>query len=230
MHYSIVFFCDMKLILLQMKQILSPMLKAAGQTMQMPFMTMEELVQLQFLTDKVVIPDEVYQALAKIRVGLKDEGIRPSDRRFKQSLSVLQAKAVINQRQVVQVDDLTILEHILWEKVDQKDAVSSIIGNHAYDDVTQTLYSLQNEANEVFYSILQDQSPEVEMEATQKMKAIVADLNKLKSHNQSREDDIDVLLDKVTSMQHEILDRILEPCYFDNLNEKRWSTSVFFKM
>ena len=206
------------------------MLKAAGQTMQMPFMTMEELVHLQFLTDNVVIPDEVYKALSKIRVGLRDEGIRPSDRRFKQSLSVLQAKALINQRQVVQMDDITILENVLWEKVDQKDTVSYIIRNHAHDVITQTLYSLQNEANEVFYSILHDQSPEAGMEATQKMKALVADLNKLKNHNQSRKADIDVLLDKVTAMQHEILDRILEPCYLDNLNENRWSTSIFFKM
>lgn len=206
------------------------MLKAAGQTIQMPFMTMEELLHLQFLTDRVVIPDEVYKALSKIRVELKDKGIRPSDRRFKQSLSVLQAKAMINQRQVVQMDDIAILENVLWEKVKQKDAVSYIIRNHAHDVITQTLYSLQNEANEVFYSILQDQSSEAGMEATQKMMALVADLNKLKNHNESRKADIDVLLNKVTSMQHEMLDRILEPCYLDNLKEKSCSTSIFFKM
>lgn len=206
------------------------MLKAAGQTIQMPFMTMEELLHLQFLTDRVVIPDEVYKALSKIRVELRDKGIRPSDRRFKQSLSVLQAKAMINQRQVVQMDDIAILENVLWEKVEQKDAVSYIIRNHAHDVITQTLYSLQNEANEVFYSILQDQSSEAGMEATQKMMALVADLNKLKNHNESRKADIDVLLNKVTSMQHEMLDRILEPCYLDNLKEKSCSTSIFFKM
>ncbi|WP_419957923.1 AAA family ATPase [Psychrobacillus psychrotolerans] len=204
------------------------MLKAAGQTIQMPFMTMEELLHLQFLTDRVVIPDEVYKALSKIRVELRDEGIRPSDRRFKQSLSVLQAKAMINQRQAVQMDDIAILENVLWEKVEQKDVVSYIIRNHAHDVITQTLYSLQNEANEVFYSILQDQSPETGMEATQKMMVLVADLNKLKNQNESRKADIDVLLNKVTSMQHEMLDRILEPCY--NLGEKRCSTSIFFKM
>ncbi|MFJ7827822.1 AAA family ATPase [Psychrobacillus sp. NPDC096623] len=206
------------------------MLKAAGQTMQMPFMTLEELVHLQFLTDNVIIPDEVYKALSKIRVGLRDEGIRPSDRRFKQSLSVLQAKAVISQRQVVQMDDMMILENVLWEKVDQKDIVSYIIRNHAHDVITQTLYSLKNEANEIFYSTLHDQSPEAGMEATQKMKALMAELNKLKIHNQSRQADIDVLLNKVTSMQQEILDRILEPCHLDNLNEQSWSSSIFFKM
>ena len=145
-------------------------------------------------------------------------------------MSVLQAKALINQRQVVEVDDITILENVLWEKVDQKEVVSYIIRNHAHDIITQTLYTLQNEANEVFYSILQDQSPEAGMEATQKMKDLVADLIKLKNHNQSRKADIDVLLDKVTSMQHEMLDRILEPCYLDKPNESRWSTSIFFKM
>lgn len=206
------------------------MLKAAGQTKQMPFMTMEELVHLQFLTDNVVIPDGVYKALSKIRVELRDEGIRPSDRRFKQSLSVLQAKALISQRQVVQLDDIMILENVLWEKVEQKDIVSYIIRNHAHDVITQTLYSLKNEANEVFYGILHDQSPEAGMEATQKMRALVADLNKLKIHHQSRQADIDVLLDKVTTMQHEILDRILEPCHLDKLNENRWSSSIFFKM
>lgn len=206
------------------------MLKAADRTIQMPFMTMEELLHLQVLTERVVIPDEVYKALAKIRVELRDEGIRPSDRRFKQSLSVLRAKAMINQRQVVQIDDIAILENVLWEKVEQKDAVSYIIRNHAHDVITETLYSLQNEANEVFYSILQDQSSEAGMEATQKMKTILADLNTLKYHHESRKTDIDALLNKVTSMQHEMLDRILEPCYLDNLKENRRSTSIFFKM
>ena len=206
------------------------MMKGTGQNQVMPSMTMDELIQLQFFTDMVTIPDEVYETLSEIRNELRDEGIRPSDRRFKQSLSVLQAKALINQRQVVKVDDIVILENALWETVDQKDTVSPIIRSHAQDVVTRALDSIQNEANEVFYSILQDHSTEAGMEATQKMKALVADLNKLKSHNQSRKADIDALLDKVNSMQHEILDSILEPWYFDAQNEKRGSTGIFFKM
>ena len=206
------------------------MMKGSGQNQVMPSLTLEELVQLQFVTDMVTIPDEVYEALSEIRNHLRDEGIRPSDRRFKQSLSVLQAKALINQRQVVEVYDLVILENVLWETVDQKDIVSNIIRNHSQDVVTQVLYSIQNEANEVFYSILQDHSPEVGMEATQKMKALVADLNKLKSNNQSRKTDIDALLNKVVSMEHGILDNILEPWLLDFQKEKREFTSTFFKM
>ncbi|MEK4402842.1 AAA family ATPase [Sporosarcina sp. FSL K6-6792] len=206
------------------------MMKGTGQNQAMPSFTMDELIQLQFLTDRVTIPDEVYEILSEIRTNLRDEGIRPSDRRFQQSLSVLQAKALINQRQVVKIDDIVILENVLWETVDQKDTVSSIIRNHSQDVVTQILYSIQNEANEVFYAILQDHSPEAGMEATQKMKALVADLKNLQSINQSRKADIGPLLDKVTSMEHEILDSILEPWYFESQNDKRGSTSTFFNM
>ena len=95
------------------------MMKDTGKNKLMPSITMEELLHFQYLTDMVEIPDVVYEALIKIRQGLKDEGIRPSDRRFKQSLSLLQAKALVNQRQIVTVEDLSILEHALWETVDQ---------------------------------------------------------------------------------------------------------------
>jgi len=204
------------------------MMKGVGQTQEVPSITLEELTELQLLTAKVIIPDEVYEALSKIRVELRDEGIRPSDRRFKQSLSVLQAKALLNQRQVVNVDDIEILENALWETVDQISTVSNVIRNHSQNIVTQTLYTIQNEATDVFYSMLQDHSAEVGMEANVKMKALLADLNQLKTHNQSRKVDINELIDKVTSMQHEILDRILDPYYFDAQNGKRQSTNVFF--
>ena len=54
------------------------MMKGNGQHQPMPSMTMEELIQLQFFTDMVAIPDEVYETLSKIRMELRDEGIRPS--------------------------------------------------------------------------------------------------------------------------------------------------------
>ena len=206
------------------------MMKGCDQNQVMPSMTMEELVQLQYFTDTVTIPDEVYESLSKIRNELRDEGIRPSDRRFKQSLSILQAKALLHQRQFVKVSDIVILENVLWETVDQREVVSAIIRNHSFDIVSQVLYSIQNEATEVFYTTLHDQSTEAGMEATQKMKTLVADLKKLKNDNQSRKADIDVLLDKVTSMEHEILNKIVEPWYLDSRKNQKESASNFFKM
>ena len=210
------------------------MMKGAGQDEPMPSMTMDELVQLQFSMDKVAIPDEVYETLSKIRKELRDEGIRPSDRRFKQSLSVLQAKALIKQRQVVEVDDIVFLENALWETVDQKEAASFIIRSHAQDIVTRVLDSLQIEAMEVFHSFLQDNSTDTAMEASHKMKALMANLNQLHQRNQSRAVDIDALLYKVNAMHQEILDGILEPMDFEAPHDKktieREYQGIFFKM
>lgn len=68
------------------------MMKGQGQTNKVPSITLDELKQYQFYSDMVTISDDVYMTLAAIRTKLKDEGIRPSDRRFKQSLTLLQAK------------------------------------------------------------------------------------------------------------------------------------------
>src|SRR5690606_29431097 len=150
------------------------MLKNEGQQMKMPALTLEELKHLQSFCDSVVIPEDVYTAIANIRKELRDEGIRPSDRRFKQSLSMLQARALIHSRKVVWIEDIIILENAVWETIEQKEIVSIIIRRHAQDTVIQKLDSLRFEAMEVFNSIRLDQSVEAAMEATQKMKAIEA--------------------------------------------------------
>lgn len=209
------------------------MMKNEGQHGQMPTMTMEDLIHFQFLTDMVAIQDEVYSAIAKIRKELRDEGIRPSDRRFKQSLSVLQARALIRNRKVVLVDDIVILENALWETIDQKETVSFIVRRHAQDTAIRALDSIQNEANEVFNSITRDNSVEAGMEATQKMKALEADLNKLKACHEGRDVEIDALLIKLKSMQQEILNAILEPMYFGALHGKKEigeSSGIHYKM
>lgn len=133
---------------------------------------------------------------------------------------MLQAKALINQRQVVKVDDIVILENALWETVDQKDNVSLIVRSHAQDVVTRKLDTIQEEASEIFSSMQTDASTDAGMEVTQKLKSLVADLNKLKKHNPSRDTDIDFLIDKMKAMQQEILDSILEPMDFGTASEK----------
>jgi MoxR-like ATPase len=209
------------------------MMKDPVQHRETPTMTIEELIHFQMLTDRVVIEDEVYNAILKIRNELWDEGIRPSDRRFKQSLSVLQARALIRGRKVVLVEDIVILENVLWETICQKETVSVIVHRHAEDAAIQALDSIQSEANEVLDSIMRDKSAEAGMEATQKMGALVADLNKMKGRFKGREMEIDALLIKVKSMEQEILNAILEPMYFHELNDKKemgMTAGIYYKM
>lgn len=180
------------------------MMKDTGRHHRMPTMTLEELIDLQHMTDQVAIQDDVYTALLKIRNELRDEGIRPSDRRFKQSLSLLQARALINKRQTVLPEDLILLEHSLWETTEQKEAVCVIVRRHARDALVRTLDSMKNEAKDIFERVRKDPSAEYGMEATQKLKKLEADLDGLKARHQGRAEEVDTVLLKVKSMQQEL--------------------------
>ncbi len=105
------------------------------QTTIIPKLTLEELMHHQLRVKAVTLPDAIYQTLAKIRTKLRDEGIRPSDRRFKQSLALLQAKAYLDGRFVVNRSDLALLEHVLWETVEQKAKTAEIIHEIAHDTI-----------------------------------------------------------------------------------------------
>ncbi|WP_413367600.1 AAA family ATPase [Lysinibacillus sp. 3P01SB] len=105
------------------------------QEISVPRLTFSELLYHQERVKTVKIPDAIYKALAKVRSKLRDEGIRPSDRRFKQSLSLLRAKAYLDGRFEVNRSDMTILEHALWETADQKGKTKEIIYEMVHDTV-----------------------------------------------------------------------------------------------
>lgn len=170
------------------------MLKGNGQERAMPSITLDELKQFQFYTDMVDIPDEVYDTLAYIRRELRDEGIRPSDRRFKQSLQLLQAKALIEQRQVVKVEDILLLSNTLWETADQKETVNQIVKESAQDRVTSELERIDNEIGDILIAIRENGSTDAGLEATQKLKELERQLNRLSNDNPDRKVDILPLL------------------------------------
>lgn len=62
----------------------------------------------------VDVPIGVLNDIAKLRITLLDEGVRPSDRRWGQCVGLLKASAYLNGRSVVDNDDLIVLENVLW--------------------------------------------------------------------------------------------------------------------
>lgn len=209
------------------------MLKMDHRPQTMPLIEMEELLQLQLHTGEIAIPEEVYASLALMRKELSDEGIRPSDRRFKQSLSLLQAKALLCKRQSVQSTDMIILENVLWETVDQKETASFIVRRHSQDTVIGTLDRVQSEAIEVFNVILQDHSTDAGREAVQKMNVLAAELKVLADKSPVHADTIHMLLAKVKAMKEEILSYTLEPMYVDAAATmrkfRREASKIFYK-
>ncbi|PYE49293.1 AAA family ATPase [Paenibacillus barcinonensis] len=152
-------------------------------------MNIEELFQLQFFSDTVVIPDEVFDALSKIRRELMDEGIRPSDRRFKQTLSVIRAKAVLAGRDKATLEDLMILKNSLWEKPEQQDKVMKIVRNYAQDAVKTRIQEIEAETAEIMKTLDQSSnSTDIAVESTKKLKSLVNELKKLQKDNPSRQE------------------------------------------
>lgn len=102
---------------------------------EIPKMTLQQLKTHQQNALLVTISDPIYKMIAKIRQNLHDEGIRPSDRRFKQSLSILRSKAYLEGRTEVSREDLTILYNVLWGTIEQKNITKEIINAVAFDSV-----------------------------------------------------------------------------------------------
>lgn len=149
-----------------------------GQT-ELPSMTMNELLEYQFMADMTSIPGEIYETLAEIRMDLEDEGIRPSDRRFKQSLSLLQAKAFLEGRKEVMRSDILLLEHALWVTPEQKETTAQVIRENAQDRVLKLIEDRKQEVHELQTSVDGGSSVEERIEVRNKMLTIKEELSEV---------------------------------------------------
>ncbi|KLU62302.1 ATPase RavA [Peptococcaceae bacterium CEB3] len=112
-----------------------------------PTITLEEMEQIQFQSEMMVtVPKDILEALRDIRDGLKTEGIRPSDRRFRQVLSLLKAAATIDDRDVVVRKDLSILVHSLWVTPEgsEREIVRTVVLDRSLDPVEREIAGLSD--------------------------------------------------------------------------------------
>lgn len=166
-------------------------------------MTMEDLYQLQSLSDTVTISDAMYDNLSQIRSELRDQGIQPSDRRFKQILSILRAKAVLAGRTSVVEEDLLILKHSLWEMPDQQDKVAKIIRLHAQDAIKTKVEDALSEVADVLHNLKKEgDTTDAALEAIKKIKSIAADLKVLQMESPTRLDIREALQSIQASLTH----------------------------
>ena len=116
---------------------------------QMDKLSLEELFWLQEKVKSIEVSDSIFKTLSKIRRQLADEGIRLSDRRFKQSLSILQARAFLSGRTAVLKADLAILKNVLWEFQEQKQTTAMIIHEIVHDSIEQFINRIVPDFEEV---------------------------------------------------------------------------------
>ena len=92
-------------------------------------LTAGEWEALQMGIDLVETPDEVVEALSHLRQTLLDEPnpIVVSDRRWKKASRLLRACAVLHGRAFVDGQDLGLLEHVLWDRPEQKARIADLL-------------------------------------------------------------------------------------------------------
>jgi len=89
-----------------------------------------ELTYFQAEVSKVYVTRRILTFVSAIRAALSlDHQIQPSDRRYRESVKVLKAYAFLNGHAEVQLEDLAVLEHVLWTGAGraERDAVRKVI-------------------------------------------------------------------------------------------------------
>lgn len=103
--------------------------------------SLDELALLWAAVGEVAVPDGVLRSLGDLRRALGEQQIVPSDRRFRQSVSLLRALALLRGKDAVSDDELLFLEHVLWrdpaEQATVKDVLRRLV--HGFDEQVQEL-------------------------------------------------------------------------------------------
>ena len=99
----------------------------AGPAPERTSLTLEELREMQSEARALPIPSHIYRAIADIRRELKRKNLEASDRRYRQSLNLLQAHAYLSGEKEVKESDLYFLEHVLWRDPQEQTEVRGVI-------------------------------------------------------------------------------------------------------
>ena len=101
------------------------------------------LAELQDQAARLPVPPAVLRRLADLRRELGRKQIVASDRRYRQSLSVLRARALLAGRATVEEEDLLFLEHVLWrdpaEQSEVRATLRALVRGHE-DEVQELLF------------------------------------------------------------------------------------------
>lgn len=189
--------------------------KGEGRNIQVPSLSMKELSELQMFVEMVNMSDSIHELFDDIYMELLDEGINVSQRRTDNAISILKAKAFLDNRSRVEEKDFSILQHIMWNEIEEKEIAAEIIKKYSEDKVEVILETTEKEAKSIleeFEKNWDDNNPDYDQtkEVIQKLKHLCADLIDLRKKYPERKE-INVLLDKLRREQQKIIDYALLP-------------------
>lgn len=92
-----------------------------------PILTWAEVGAAQLEARQVLIPDNVNDAFEVLKGKLRKEGITITDRRWSDCVPILKASAWLDGRPAADVDDIGILQHVLWTDLKELTTVKKVV-------------------------------------------------------------------------------------------------------
>ena len=86
-------------------------------------LTMDDLKQIRIEAEKVNVSQDVISLLKRMRLFMQDQQIQVTDRRWRKILFLLQVSAFTNGKKAVTIWDCWLLQHLTWEKPEQRDCI-----------------------------------------------------------------------------------------------------------
>lgn len=178
-----------------------------------------ELIALQQSAEQVAIPNATIDLIEQLRKDLAGKGIIISDRRWGQTLGLLQAHALTEGRDAVTEDDLVFLKHVLWQSPEQQPEIGKAvarIGNPLnskavdYEDQAASVHRECMDAQRTAQG--DEQKMQAAIEANTKLKQIGVRLQELREQavEQGRNTNrIDKVIEAVVKMKQEIAALVL---------------------
>ena len=124
----------------------------------------------------------VLPLLAQLRAELAKQGVIASDRRWRQSVGVVQANVWMNGHAVADAGDVTILQYVLWDEPDQRLSVAKAV-LMLVSPFDQEAQDIMDDAKDAYLKAmaLSDEDENREMTRINTIKALTAAAKRLTS-------------------------------------------------
>jgi MoxR-like ATPase len=177
-------------------------------------LTLEDITQAQREVHEIYVPEEVLESIIELRYVLRGADILVTDRRWKESITIIQAEAWMRGDSEVNIDDCRPLVHTLWSDDGQRREVMNHVLSmiNPMDRVSLELWdSLRSMENDLEKILLEADNDRVKlqkcMESFGKLKIQKKDYLEIKGSGRETEYTIQAInkyVDLVQFLQNKI--------------------------
>lgn len=101
--------------------------QAGGLKQEFPMITKEDILLLIAESEKIFIPEEIINFLFRIRTGLKNKQVTVSDRRWRETMSIIKSSALLKGNESADFEDMISIEPSLWTYYSDIRAVKNVL-------------------------------------------------------------------------------------------------------